>query len=218
MSEILTSFFSTSMETETRRRGCSWGTLFLLAAHSISGRQRCSVQWTTTPKVHRARGQGPPANANEPRGRGPRVRRGCSVAHFPPRRGRWRPAGRKEGGGRCSRSGLCYCQRRHSRSGGCSGAQLRRRRGRRRRRRRRRRRGEVACPVSCLWLAGVVGVWVAEREGTPRSKGPVRAWLRGSLWPPRPGGACRLSGKRPGERQPPVVLGGAGSRRGGRSD
>uniref|UniRef100_U3KGI0 Geranylgeranyl pyrophosphate synthase n=3 Tax=Ficedula albicollis TaxID=59894 RepID=U3KGI0_FICAL len=113
------------METETRRRGCSWGTLFLLAARSISVRRRFSAQRTTTPGEHRARGAWPLAKANEPRGRGLRLRGGRLVAHFPPRRGRWRPAGRKEGGGRRSRSGLCRRQRRHSRSAGCSGARLR---------------------------------------------------------------------------------------------
>ncbi|XP_041341394.1 tubulin-specific chaperone E isoform X4 [Pyrgilauda ruficollis] len=76
------------------------------------------------------------------RGRGLRVRGRRSVAHFPPRRGRWRPAGRKEGGRRsalgsaaasAATPGAAAAQGRGS---GC-------RRHRRRRRRRRRRRGEV---------------------------------------------------------------------------
>lgn len=114
---------------------------------------------------------------------------------FPPGgEGGARRGGRKEGGGAlalgsaaasAATPGAAAARGRSSGggSGGGGGGEVRRGEARS---------GQVACPVSCLWLVGDAGVRAAEREGVPRSEGPVRAWLRGSgscgrPAPPRPG-------------------------------
>lgn len=68
---------------------------------------------------------------------------------------------------------------------------------------------------------GSAGLWAAEIEGVSAWRGRAEPRCEGAgpaAAPPRPGGACRLSGKGPGKRGPPVVLGGAGCRRGRRSE
>lgn len=157
------------------RSSCS-----LLAAFPAGSASRLSGQQLPDCTAHG--GRGTQEKAKEPRGRGLRLRGRRSVAHFPPRRRRWRPAGRKEGGGRRSALGSAAA------SAATPGAAAAQGRGSGCRQRRRQRWGEVSCLVSWLWVGGKHwGPGGGEREGAPLGEaGPSPAAGEQVLRPPRP--------------------------------